>query len=127
MDIQKEMINMKNENYFVVNGWMRNKLNLKGKELLIYAIIYGFSQVRGTKYNGSLRYLADCIGMSRDTVIRTLKKLEEKKLIIKTQTEINNVTYNNYKAVTPDEVESDEIEEVKNDDLFEILDKVKKI
>jgi DNA-binding Lrp family transcriptional regulator len=118
---------MKNENYFVVNGWMRNKLNLKGKELLIYAIIYGFSQVRGTKYNGSLRYLADCIGMSRDTVIRTLKKLEEKKLIIKTQTEINNVTYNNYEAVTPDEVESDEIEEVKNDDLFEILDKVKKI
>ena len=120
-------MNMKNENYFVVHGWMRNNLNLKGKELLIYAIIYGFSQVKGNKYTGSLRYLADCIGMSRDTVIRTLKKLEEKKLIIKHQAEINSVIYNNYEAVIPDEAEANEIEEVKNDDLFEILDKVKKI
>lgn len=118
---------MKNENYFVVHGWMRNKLNLKGKELLIYAIIYGFSQARGTKYTGTLRYLADCIGMSRDTVIRTLKKLEEKKLIIKEQKEINNIIYNNYEAVIPKETETDEIEEVNNDDLFAILDKVKKI
>ena len=120
-------MSMKNENYFVVHGWMRNKLNLKGKELLIYAIIYGFSQVRGTRYTGSLKYLADCIGMSRDTVIRTLKKLEEKNLIIKTKTEINNVIFNNYEAVIPDEAESNVIEEVKNDDLFEMFNNVKKI
>lgn len=120
-------MNMKNENYFVVHGWMRNKLNLKGKELLIYAIIYGFSQASGTKYTGSLRYLADCIGMSRDTVIRTLKNLEEKKIILKTQLEINNVIFNEYEAIIPDESGYNEIEEVKNDDLFEILDKVKKI
>lgn len=118
---------MKNENYFVVTGWMRNKLKLKGKELLIYAIIYGFSQVRGTKYTGSLKYLAECIGMSRDTVIRTLKNLEEKKFIIKTQREINNVLFNEYEAIIPNETKPNEIEEVKNDDLFEMLDNVKKI
>lgn len=118
---------MKNENYFVIHGWMRNKLKLKGKELLIYAIIYGFSQVRGTKYTGSLKYLAECIGMSKDTVIRTLKNLEEKKYIKKNQIEINNVLFNEYVAVIPDESKPNGIEEVKNDDLFQILDEVKKI
>ena len=35
---------VKNENYLVIQGWMITELKLKGNELLIYAIIYGFSQ-----------------------------------------------------------------------------------
>ena len=35
---------VKNENYLVIQGWMIAELKLKGNELLIYAIIYGFSQ-----------------------------------------------------------------------------------
>ena len=33
------------ENYVVVQGWMITELGLKGNELLIYAVIHGFSQV----------------------------------------------------------------------------------
>ena len=35
---------MKDENYIVLQGWMINKLNLKGNELTVYALIYGYSQ-----------------------------------------------------------------------------------
>ena len=35
---------IKNENYVLIQGWMINELKLKGNELLIYALIYGFSQ-----------------------------------------------------------------------------------
>lgn len=36
---------VKNENYLVIQGWMITELKLKGNELLIYAIIYGFSRI----------------------------------------------------------------------------------
>ena len=39
-------------NSFVnVQGWMVQKLNLSGNELLAYALIYGFSQEENTKFN----------------------------------------------------------------------------
>lgn len=62
---------------------MIKELGLKGNELLIYAIIYGFSQAEGTKFSGSLQYLADWCNSTRQGVLNTLKKLVEKNLIIK--------------------------------------------
>ena len=47
------------DNYIVIQGWMIEDLKLKGNELIIYAIIYGFSQTEGQLFNGSLQYLAD--------------------------------------------------------------------
>ena len=35
---------MNADNYINIQGWMRTDLDLKGNELLVYAIIYGFSQ-----------------------------------------------------------------------------------
>ena len=35
---------MDNENYILITGWMVNELKLKGSELFVYALIYGFSQ-----------------------------------------------------------------------------------
>ena len=32
------------DNYVAIQGWMITDLNLKGNDLLIYAVIYGFSQ-----------------------------------------------------------------------------------
>ena len=77
------MNNVNERNYIVIQGWMIKELGLKGNELLIYAIIYGFSQVEGTKFNGSLQYLADWCNSTRQGVLNTLKKLVEKNLIIK--------------------------------------------
>lgn len=70
-------------NYMVIQGWMITELGLKGNELIIYAIIYGFSQAEGTKFSGSLQYLADWCNSTRQGVLKTLKKLVDKNLITK--------------------------------------------
>jgi len=59
---------MKDNNYIVIQGWMVNKLRLSGNELMIYAAIYGFSQDEESKYEGSGRYIADSLGMSKRQV-----------------------------------------------------------
>lgn len=35
---------IRNENFYTVLGWMLNVLELKGNELIVFAIIYSFSQ-----------------------------------------------------------------------------------
>ena len=72
-----------NENYIVIQGWMIKKLNLKGNELMIYAIIYGFSQLDEQRFTGSLQYLADWTNSTKQSVIKCLKSLINKNLIIK--------------------------------------------
>ena len=86
------------DNYFQVSGWMLNRLHLKGVELEVFAIIYGFSQDGETEFTGSIQYLCDFTGTSRPTIIKTLKRLADVKLIIKNEIEINSVKFNRYKA-----------------------------
>lgn len=74
---------VKDNNFITIQGWMRTKLNLKGNELLIYALIYGFSQDGNAKFNGSRKYIADWCGCSLDTVDRSLGSLVGKGLIAK--------------------------------------------
>lgn len=86
------------KNYINILGFMRTQLDLKGNELLIYAIIYGFSQDGENKYKGSLSYLAELSGASQKTVITTLQRLCERQLLIKTDKTFNNVKYCEYEA-----------------------------
>ena len=96
------MRRIKNNNYYVTNGWMVNELGLNGRELQVYAIIYGFTQDEETEFNGSLNYIAEWLGTSnRVTVTRAINALIEKGLITKRQTLTNGVTNNFYKAVIP--------------------------
>ena len=71
---------------------MVNELNLKGAELMVYAIIYGFSQDGKTKYNGSRGYLAKWCNVTEREIGKVLKKLVEKELITKEKTG-NKVQY----------------------------------
>lgn len=88
---------IKDDNYFVIQGWMITQLGLKGTDLLVYAVIYGFAQDGETEYTGSLQYLCDfCGGVSRPTIIASLKRLVEEGLIRKTAQNINGVTFNRY-------------------------------
>ena len=50
---------VKPDNYILVYGWMVTELGLKGNELFLYAIIYGFSQDGETEFSGSLRYMQE--------------------------------------------------------------------
>jgi len=77
---------MKDENYITIQGWMVNKLKLSGNKLILYALIYGFSQDGKSKFKGSSKYLADSLGTSKQSVLELLKKLVENKLIRKHET-----------------------------------------
>jgi len=87
---------MKDNSFFVVQGWMINCLKLKSNELLIFAIIYGFSKDNQGKFDGSLKYLADASGTSKNTVINALHSLIEKEYIIKENVVVNNITFCKY-------------------------------
>lgn len=92
---------LKDENYYVIHGWMINKLGLKGVALSVYAIIYGFSQDGENEFTGSVQYLCDfCGASSRTTITKALNELVERKLIFKKETFINGVQFNRYRANT---------------------------
>lgn len=85
-------------NYIVIQGWMLTALHLKGNELLIYACIYGFSQLEGQVFSGSLQYLADWTNSTRQGVVKCLKSLIEKGYIAKADRVINGVKFCEYRA-----------------------------
>lgn len=95
------MTRIKDENYYVIHGWMLNQLNLKGVQLQIYAIVYGFSQCEDVEFTGSLSYLCDFTGTSKPTVIKALNDLQEKGLIFKREEKINGVQFNRYSVTLP--------------------------
>ena len=86
-------MSMKSENYIVIHGWMINELELKGNDLLVYAVIYGFSQTEGQKFTGSLQYLADWCNSTKQGILKNLKTLIDKGLIVKEETALNKVEY----------------------------------
>ena len=79
---------MKNNNHIVIQGWMINELNLKGNDLIVYALIYGFSQDGESKFTGSCNYIAEWLNATRQTAMNCLKNLVEKEYIVKEETEI---------------------------------------
>lgn len=90
---------IRDENYINIQGWMLNRLGLKGNELLVYAIIYGFSQNHESSFTGSIRYLSDFIGCSKRTVLTSLQRLSDMGLILKIERWANNVKYCEYAVV----------------------------
>lgn len=89
---------VKDENYFLVSGWMVNRLKLKGISLELFSIIYGFTQDGENEFTGSIQYLCDFTGTSRPTVINALKNLTKAGLLCKRVETINGVTFSRYKV-----------------------------
>lgn len=71
---------MKKNGFFIIERFMVDDLKLKGNELIIYGIIYGFSK-NNSSFEGSLNYLAGWIGSSKQTVITVIKSLMNKGFI----------------------------------------------
>lgn len=90
----------KDTNYILIQGWMTNRLKLKGNELLCYAIIYGFTQKDGETYHGGVDYLAQACNTSGRTIIRTLDKLSGDGLIKKDSMVVKGVRNANYTCNT---------------------------
>lgn len=71
--------------YFTIVQEMR-EMGLKGNELIVFAVINGFSQNGNGSYHGSLASLQEMCGISsRQTIIDILKSLVDKGLIIKSE------------------------------------------
>lgn len=85
--------------YIHIEGWMREELDLKGNELLVYALIHGFSQEEQGCFFGSLDYISRMCGCTRPTAIDTLRKLRERGLIYKRELIENNVKLCQYTAL----------------------------
>ena len=85
--------------YIVILPWMREDLDLKGNELLVYALIHGFSQEAQGGFFGSLDYVAKACGCTTKTVMNTLKELTERGLLRKRVVEENKVRLCQYTAI----------------------------
>jgi len=90
---------MNRENYIVIQGWMRTDLDLKGNELLAYALVYGFCQAEGHSFHGSRRYIMEWLGVSsKDTVTRVMKSLVGKGLLLRRDRVVEGVTFVEYEC-----------------------------
>ena len=74
---------MDNTNFVTIQGWMCNELKLKGNELLVFALINGFSQDGVSKFSGGRNYISKTFNISLPTVDKALQGLLNKDYIIK--------------------------------------------
>lgn len=84
--------------YVTIQGWMVTKLNLSGTELMLYAIIYGYSQDGESEFFGSQAYMADWCGCTTRSIRTALDNLISKGLIQATKRELGQTVH--YRAVT---------------------------
>ena len=90
---------IRNENFYTVLGWMLNVLELKGNELIVFAIIYSFSQDGESEFTGSLTFMQTFANIkAQNTVISMLKSLSDKNLILKREYMKDNVRRVAYRA-----------------------------
>lgn len=95
---------VRDENFVVEHGWMINRFGLKGNDLRVYAIIYGFSQTGDQWFTGGLQYLADWVCGTKQGVIKNLKTLLETGLIEKRESTVNGVKMCSYRATPLDSI-----------------------
>lgn len=84
--------------FITILPFMVKDLELSGNELIVYAIIYGFSQDGESSFHGSLSYLSEQTGISKRSVITILKKLVETKKIEREDVFLNGNKFVKYRA-----------------------------
>lgn len=92
------------DSYICIQGWMVSELNLKGNDLLVYALIYGFSQDDESEFTGSLNYLATWCNSTKNGIQKNLKNLIDRGLIIKKEHYKNDVKYCSYSCIVYNKV-----------------------
>lgn len=75
--------NMSSSNYLVIQDWMIDEMKLKGMDLIIYAIIFGFSQDEKSGFVGSQKYLSFWCNSTIRGVQKSLDRLLKNGLIYK--------------------------------------------
>lgn len=83
-------------NYITILDFMVTDLKLKGNELIVFALIYGFSQNGESEFKGSLTYIQERTNLTRPTVVDVLAKLVDKSYIAKKEEFRNNTKICSY-------------------------------
>lgn len=84
---------MTNNISFIVHSWMLTSLKLKGNELIAYAIIYKYSDIKGQKFVVSIRKLAEIMNVSKNTAQAVLDSLIKKGFIHRVDTDFIVTAY----------------------------------
>lgn len=84
---------MTNNISFIVHSWMLTSLELKGNELIAYAIIYKYSDIKGQKFVVSIRKLAEIMNVSKNTAQAVLDSLIKKGFIHRVDTDFIVTAY----------------------------------
>lgn len=92
---------MEDKGYTVIPDWMLN-LDLDIYEVIILAVIYGFSQDGESSFTGSQAYLARKAKCSRAKVTRVLPKLVDKGYLKKIDRDVRGVHLCEYKVYLTD-------------------------
>lgn len=74
---------MKDENFVAIQGWMFNHTPFRGNALILFALIYGFSQDGNNKYKGSITYISKALKMTRQGAIKLCNKLINSDWVVK--------------------------------------------
>ena len=82
---------MKQNDYITILAPMVSELKLSGNNLIVFALIYGFTKDGVHKFSGSIDYICKWTNLSRPTVIATLKMLTESGLLNKDEQMVNNI------------------------------------
>ena len=84
--------------FFTIQDWMVKELKLKGAERDVFAIVYGITQDGESDYHGSLQYISDMTGYSRNSVCTALNSLTDKGLLTKEEVERSGRKYCRYRT-----------------------------
>ena len=68
---------MKKNDYILIQAQMISDLHLKGNELLVFALIHGYTKDGRNRCRASLKYISGWIDTSKSAVIRAINTLEE--------------------------------------------------
>lgn len=89
--MRKNSIN--NSDFIVIQAPMVTKLNLSGNNLIIFALIYGFTKDNHHKFQGSIDYISKWTNLSKQSVITILTTLTKNGLLNKFEEVINGVKF----------------------------------
>lgn len=87
---------------YTIHDFMTEQLQLTGTELLLYALVYNFSQDGNGCFYGSNDYAAKKIGCRRECVNRNANSLVEKGLLSRSHGSHNGKPTIDYVAIVPD-------------------------
>lgn len=92
------------DNYVTIQGFMalpteNGGLGLSGNELIVYAVLYGFSQDGKSWFEGTQDYLATWCGGTTRTVRNVINSLIGKGYVEKREKKIKNIVFYDYRVI----------------------------